>query len=70
MHYSSLHFKYSRVTQIYSMKIFMGAKIFCFLGSFEETVKHTSVHMSQQKPISRLLGLSFDIGFFPCVLTC
>lgn len=47
------------------MKIFMGAKIFCLLGSFEETVKHTSVHMSQQKPISRLLGLSFDIGFFP-----
>lgn len=51
---------------MYSMKIFMGAKIFCLLDSFEETVKHTSVHLSQQKPISRLLVLSSDIVFFPC----
>lgn len=58
---------------MYSMKIFMGAKIFCLLDSFEETVKHTSVHMSQQRPISRLLvflilvfSLCFD-SLYVCI---
>lgn len=55
---------------MYIMKISMGAKIFCLLHSFEETVKHTSVHMSQQKPLSKLLVFSSDPVFSPHVLTC
>lgn len=65
MSYNSLDFKYSWMTQMYIMKISMGAKIFCLLHSFEETVKHTSVHMSQQKPLSRLLVFSSDPVFPP-----